>query len=630
MFLERIASPQNLKELSIKELNTLAKEIRELIIDVVNEKGGHLASSLGVVELCIALHYCLNTPSDSIIFDVGHQTYAHKIITGRKSDFRELREYKGLSGFPNPAESEYDLFISGHASTALSWAVGLAEAKRLKKDKTKTIAVIGDGALTGGMCFEALNMCGHKKSDVLLVLNHNEMSISPSVGALSNYLNKIISLPIYNRIREELERFLKHLPDFAKRVAGKAVKFEEALKGLIIPGIFFEELGFRYFGPLDGHNLENLIPLLKNLISLHGPRVLHIVTKKGKGYPGAEKDPEKFHSAFAFSSKESGVVKIEEEISFSTIFSQKLVSLSKKDKKIVAITAAMPEGTGLNLFRDVYPERFFDVGIAEANAVGIAAGFAKAGLKPVVAIYSTFLQRSFDQIIHDVALQNSGVVFCLDRGGFVGKDGPTHHGVFDIAYLRIIPNMVCMAPKDKEELEDMLEFALKLNRPVSLRYSKEGSFSLAKREKIILGKSQILAQGKDLCIIALGSMVREAKKTVALLKAKGISVSLVNARFIKPLDEDLLRSLASDFNLIVTLEEGILNGGFGSGILEFYEKENLLNKIKVVRMGIKDEFSPPAKRGKLLKLYSLDAEGLYHNIIRLVNKFSCGSVPKVV
>jgi 1-deoxy-D-xylulose-5-phosphate synthase len=612
MILERIHYPQDLKKLTIKELNILAQELRGLIIDVVSKKGGHLASSLGAVELCIALHYCLDTPYDSIIFDVGHQCYAHKIITGRKDDFHKLREYKGISGFPNPWESEYDLFISGHASTALSWAVGLAEAKRIKNDRTKTIAVIGDGSLTGGMCFEALNMCGHAKCDVLVILNHNQMCISPSVGALSNYLTKIISLPIYNRIKEELEIFLKHLPPFAKRLATKAKKFEEAIKGLIVPGIFFEELGFRYFGPLDGHNLEILIPTLSNLIKLKGPRVLHIITKKGKGYKLAEENPEKFHSAslhsfgkeFSWEAKES----------FSQVFSKKLVSLAKKDKKIVAITAAMPEGTGLHLFKKAYPTRFFDVGIAEANAIGIAAGLAKAGLRPVVAIYSTFLQRAFDQIIHDVALQNLPVVFAIDRAGLVGEDGPTHHGVFDIGYLRIIPNMICMAPKDREELEEMLEFALRLNLPASIRYPRDQGFSLVKKEKVVLGKAQVLEEGKDVCIIALGSMVREAKRATYLLRKEGISVFLVNARFIKPLDEELLEFLASQFKVIITLEEGVMAGGFGSGVLEFYEKRNLLDKVSLKRIGIKDEFSTFAKREELLRLYGLDGDSLCKRI----------------
>ena len=613
MFLGKVNSPQDLKTLSLKELEVLAEEIRQLIVKVVSQKGGHLASSLGAVELCIALHYCLDTPRDSLIFDVGHQCYAHKIITGRRDSFFRLREYKGISGFPNPQESCYDLFISGHASTAVSWAVGLAEAKKLREDKSETVAVIGDGSLTGGMCFEALNLCGHIKSNVLVILNHNQMSISPSVGALTNYLTKIISLPIYNKIKNELERLLKHLPKFAKTMAVKAKKFEEAIKGLIVPGIFFEELGFRYFGPIDGHNLEILIPTIRNLLHLKGPRILHVVTKKGKGYPHAEENPEKFHSPSV--SKFSKVKKGED---FSKVFSKKLISLAEKDKRIVAITAAMPEGTGLALFKEVYPDRFFDVGIAEANAVGFAAGLAKGGRKPVIAIYSTFLQRAFDQIIHDIALQKLPVIFAIDRAGLVGEDGPTHHGIFDISYLRMIPDIVCMAPKDREELEEMLEFSLSLDKPVSLRYPKGESYVLGKREKIVLGKAEILREGKDLCIVALGSMVREAYLAVSKLEREGIDVFLVNARFIKPLDEELLKFLASRFNLIVTVEEGVLKGGFGSAVMELYEKNGLLDKVKLIRIGVKDEFPTFGKRKQLLEIYSLTSQGIYSQIITLL------------
>jgi len=611
MILEKINSPQDLKKLNLKELSILAEEIRKFIIKVVKEKGGHLASSLGAVELCIALHYSLNTPYDDLIFDVGHQAYAHKIITGRRKNFYQLRKYRGLSGFPNPEESEYDLFISGHASTALSWALGVAEAKKIREKKSKTVAVIGDGSLTGGMCFEALNKCGELKSDVLVILNHNQMSISASVGALSKYLTKIISLPIYNKIKTELEKFLSHLPSLAKRLAQKAKKFEEAIKGLIVPGIFFEELGFRYFGPIDGHNLEILIPTLKNILKLEGPRLLHVITRKGKGLKEAEKNPEKFHS-FSVSKKK--------KITFTDVFSEKIVSLARENKRIVAITAAMPRGTGLDYFKKTFPERFFDVGIAEANAVGLAAGLAKKELIPVVAIYSTFLQRAFDQVIHDIALQNLKVIFIIDRAGFVGEDGPTHHGIFDISYLRMIPNLVCMAPKDKEELEDMLEFALEIKNPVSIRFPKEEAYSLRRKEKITFAKAEVLEEGKDLCIIALGSLVREALKAKSFLEKEAVSAQVINARFIKPLDRKILKEVADKFNLVVVLEEGVLEGGFGSAILEFYEKENLLDKIKVKRIGIKNEFPTFAKRDQLLKLYGLDGYSIYQDLAKLLKE----------
>ncbi|MCM8823449.1 MAG: 1-deoxy-D-xylulose-5-phosphate synthase [Candidatus Omnitrophica bacterium] len=620
--LERINFPKDIRQSSIEELKILAEEIRRVIIDTVSKKGGHLASSLGAVELCLAIHYCANTPKDTLIFDVGHQAYAHKIITGRKNLFAKLREYKGISGFPNPEESNYDVYISGHASTAISWGQGIAEAKRLKKDTSKTIVVIGDGSLTGGMCFEALNNCGHSKSDVLVIFNHNEMSISYSTGSLVHYLNKIISLPIYNRIKKELDNFLTHLPSFAYRLVKKAKKFEEAIKGLIVPGIFFEELGFRYFGPLDGHNLNLLIPTLNNILSLKGPRLLHVITKKGKGYSFSENNPEEFHSVLPFSVSTGKPIRLIKE-GFGEVMAKKLVSLGKENQRIVAITAAMAKGTGLNIFSQAFPERFWDVGIAEEHAVGLASGLARAGFRPFVAIYSTFLQRSFDQIVHDVALQKLPVVFCVDRAGFVGEDGPTHHGVFDISYLRIIPNMICMAPKDKLELEDMLEFSLTIDLPCSIRYPKGESYVLGKkRSNIGLGKSEILCEGKDICIIALGSMVKEAYEAVNLLQDKGLSVFFVNARFIKPLDEELLDFIGANFKFVVTVEEGILNGGFGSAILEFYERRDCLGRLNIKRLGITDEFSTFASREQLLEIYGLDSKSIAKRVLDIFKEES--------
>lgn len=620
MIIERVDSPADLKKLTLPELVSLCKEIRSLIIDVVSQRGGHLASSLGAVELCVALHYCLDTPRDSVIFDVGHQSYAHKIITGRRDSFHSLRQFKGISGFPNCQESEYDKYISGHASTAISWAQGIAEAKRLKKDNSKTVAVVGDGSLTGGLCFEALNSCGHNQSDVLVIVNHNEMSIARSVGALSNYLNKIISAPIYNRLKGELERFLEQF-SIAKKLVQRARKFEESIKGLLVPGIFFEELGFRYFGPIDGHNLEVLIPTLKNVASLSGPRVLHIITKKGKGYNHSENNPEDFHGISLFDVETGEPAAVAKE-SFSESFAAKLVRLAKSDKKIVAITAAMSDGTGLYLFKDKYPRRFFDVGIAESHAVSFASGLAKEGMKPVVAIYSTFLQRAFDQIIHDVALQNIGVVFILDRAGLVGEDGPTHHGVFDISYLRCIPNMVCMAPKDKDELQEMLEYALSLGKPVSIRFPRGEAYSLGKSSPIEYAKAETLAYGKDVCLLAVGSMVKIGFECVDLLLQHNIHASLVNMRFIKPLDEVLLRQVAADFPFIVTLEEGCLSGGFGSAVKEFYVQNQLLNARTLISIGLADEFIPAGKRDMLLRLYGLDAQTIVMRIQKVMGEHS--------
>lgn len=618
MILDKINSPKDLKKLTVKELNDLSREIRDLIIQVVSKKGGHLAASLGAVELIVTLHHLLDTPEDTIIFDVGHQVYAHKILTGRRDAFATLRGYKGLSGFPNSKESLHDAYISGHASTAVSWVQGISEAKRIKKDNSKTVAIIGDGSLTGGMCFEALNSCGHSQSDCLVILNHNEMSISPSVGALSNYLVKIISTPVYNRIKNELESFLNHFA-LTKKLTGKARKFEEALKGLIVPGIFFEELGFRYFGPIDGNNFDKLIPTLKNVLSLSGPRILHVITKKGKGYKWSEKNPEDFHSACAFNI-ETGLPLKENKDGFGEVFAKKLIALSEKDKRIVAVTAAMPKGTGLHLFKERFPQRLYDVGIAEQHAVGLASGLAKGGMKPVVAIYSTFLQRAYDQIIHDVALQNLGVVFAVDRAGAVGEDGPTHHGVFDIGYLRMVPNMVCMAPKDKEELEDMLVFALNSSSPCSIRYPKGEVYSLGFHEKISLGKAQILSEGKDVCVLAVGSMVRNALECVSLLKSEGIGVFLANIRFIKPLDETLLKYIGKNFKLVITIEEGNLSCGFGSAIGEFYQKEGIFEKMRLLCAGFPDEFITFAKREELFKIYGLDSRSLANRIKTVIRE----------
>jgi 1-deoxy-D-xylulose-5-phosphate synthase len=616
MILDKINSPQDLKALNEEALKALCEEIRSLIIKTVSSTGGHLASSLGAVELCVALHCCLDTPKDTVIFDVGHQTYAHKIITGRRDSFSTLRQQGGITGFPNSKESEYDPFTSGHASTAISWAQGMAEAKKQKEDKSKTVAIVGDGSLTGGMSFEALNSCGHAESEVLVVVNHNEMSISPSVGALSRYLTKIISAPIYNKIRDEIEGFLSNF-SFSKRLVPHARRMEEAIKGLVTPGVFFEELGFRYFGPIDGNNLDVLIPTLKNVIPLKGPRILHIITKKGKGCKHSESNPEDAHSAVPFDIETGQSIKKSKE-SFGEALAKKLIQIARKDKRIMAVTAAMPKGTGLNLFQEQFSKRTFDVGIAEEHAVGFAAGLARGGLKPVVAIYSTFLQRALDQIIHDVALQDLNVVFALDRAGAVGADGPTHHGVFDIGYMRLVPGMICMAPKDKDELEQMLALALEQKGPVSIRYPKGEAYSLGADEKIRIGKAQTLHEGEDICIVAIGSMTKEALNCYDILEKQDISIGVVNARFIKPLDEDLLRGLARQYKYVITLEEGNLDCGFGSAILEFFDKNNI--NVNVIRAGFPDTFIPHAKREDLFKMYGLDPQSLSERIANIVNK----------
>ena len=612
MFLEKINSPQDLKKLNLEQLSALAEEVRKRILEVVSKTGGHLASSLGTVELIIALHYCLNTPQDKIIFDVGHQAYAHKILTGRNNIFLQLRQYQGISGFPPKEESDYDPFTAGHSSTAASLALGLACARDALTPKGyfKVAAVIGDGSLSGGLCFEGLNNIGHLNKDILVILNTNELSIAPNVGALSTYLNKLISLPIYNRFRGSLENFVQLRVPKGSRLLKIANKFEEGLKGLFVPGIFFEELGFRYFGPLDGHNLSLLIPTLKNIINLKEPILLHVITKKGKGYPPAEKEPVRFHSTapFDLTTGKSPSKSPTAGKTYTEVFSAKLVELAGANKNLVAITAAMPEGTGLDKFRDEYPERFFDVGIAEEHAVCFASGLAITGLKPVVAIYSSFLQRAYDQIIEEVALQNAAVIFAIDRAGIVGEDGATHQGVFDLAFLRNIPNLVVMAPRDAQELEAMLEFAINLQKPVSLRYPKSTvPNACAPLCPLELGKAEIMKEGRDFALLALGSMVVPGLQALDLLAKEGLSGILINARFVKPLDSNLFKDIASRVKFIFTAEEGILEGGFGSAVMETIERS-------VVRMGLPGEFISQGKRDFLLDKYGLTAQGIAHTI----------------
>jgi 1-deoxy-D-xylulose-5-phosphate synthase len=618
MLLEKIDSPQDLKNLTLEQLPQLAVEIRQRMVEVVSHTGGHLASSLGAVELVIALHYCLDTPRDKIIFDVGHQAYAHKILTGRNKKFDTLRQSSGISGFPSKDESVYDAFTTGHSSTAVSLALGMVCARDFLKptEHFRVVAVIGDGSLSGGLCFEGLNNAGHLKKDILVVLNTNELSIAPNSGAISTYLNKLISLPIYNRFRSSFDNFLESRVPKGKRLKQIASKFEEGLKGLFIPGMLFEELGFRYFGPLDGHNLGILVPTLKNILGIKGPRLIHVVTKKGKGYTPAENDPIRFHGIGGFeiptgksTSKDAPGTK-----TYTQIFSEKLVDLAKTNEKIIAITAAMPEGTGLDKFRDLFPDRFFDVGIAEEHAVCFASGLAGAGLKPVVAIYSTFLQRAYDQIIEEAALQNCAVIFALDRAGIVGEDGVTHQGIFDIAFLRNIPNLVIMAPSDGSELERMLEFAVGLDKPVAIRYPKSVCPAAPlPGSPVELGKSEVLKEGKDFTIIALGSMVEVAYRAVEILNKEGLSATLINARFVKPLDSILLKNICAKARFIFTVEEGVLEGGFGSAVSEMLEKP-------IVRMGLPNQFIAHGKRDFLLEKYNLSKEGIASQIRMALKK----------
>ena len=615
-FLNKINNPGDLKKIPVRNLPKLADEIREKIIKTVSKTGGHLASSLGAVELAISLHYAFDMPKDKIIWDVGHQAYPHKLLTGRAKNFETLRQLGGISGFPSRAESEYDIFTCGHSSTSISTALGLACARDLKKENWKVIAVIGDASLANGMALEALNHAGHLMKDILVVLNDNELSISKTVGGLSKYLNRILTNPVYNRVRRRMQILVKRIPIFGFKAFKAARRLEESLKSLLVPGIFFEELGFRYFGPIDGHNINTLISTLKNLSSLKEPVILHVLTKKGKGSRFAEENPSDFHSAGPFERDTGESLKKKEAKAFTDVFSDKIAELAAKNQKIVAITAAMPDGTGLSRFSKEFPNRFFDVGIAEEHAVALSAGLAEQGLKPVVAIYSTFLQRAYDQLLHDVSLQNLAVIFCIDRAGLVGEDGPTHHGLFDIAYLRHIPNFIIMAPRDGLELEAMLEFAVNVNKPVAIRYprgSAQSHLSGSSFQKIELGKAEILREGKKLAIFAIGSMVSIAIKTADLLSSEGIEATVVNARFVKPLDKEMIENTATHIKKIVTLEEGVVAGGFGSAILEFLEEENIKD-ITIKTIGLPDHFIGHGKREELFKEYHLTADEICETI----------------
>jgi 1-deoxy-D-xylulose-5-phosphate synthase len=617
--IEMISSPSDLRKLKISELTNVASEIRQEMLDTVSKTGGHLASSLGAVELAIAIHYTFNTPEDKIVWDVGHQTYPHKILTGRLKAFSTLRQLGGLSGFPNKDESpEYDLFTCGHSSTSISTALGLVSARDLKKEKNKVVAVIGDASLAGGMSFEALNNAGHMKKDIIIILNDNELSISRSVGALSRYLNRIISAPAYNKIRKDVEKVLMRIPRFGFRAYRAARKLEEGLKNLLIPGMLFEEMGFRYFGPIDGHNISELIKVFKNTMDLNEPILIHAVTKKGKGYRFAEERPGDFHGTGPFH-KETGekIIKAEPK-SFTEAFGEKMLELAPKDERVLAITAAMQDGTGLDRFADLYPDRFFDVGISEEHAIGLASGLARGGFKPVVCVYSTFLQRGYDQIIHDICLQGLPVVLCLDRAGIVGEDGPTHHGVFDIAYLRHIPNLIFMAPRDPEELSKMLDFALKQEGPVAIRYPKGYASAISVKDNPIeLGKAEVTREGKDVAIISLGSMAPIAMEAAELLAKKKISALVADARFIKPLDSELIRRIANNIKNIVTIEEGVSEGGFGGAVLEFIERENLKG-VKVKRICLPDKFIEHGKRSELFLKYNLTPEAVCDVIVNEV------------
>ena len=619
-FLERINSPADLKALSRSELPILASEIRKVIIEVVSKNGGHLAPSLGVVELAIAIHYVFNAPSDKIIWDVGHQSYAHKLLTGRRERFHTLRQHDGICGFTRMSESPYDAFSTGHSSTSISAGLGIACAKRLKNDKSKVIAVIGDGSMTAGLAYEGLNQAGDINKNIIVILNDNDMSIAHNVGALSSFLSRTFSAKYLQDFKKELKDFLKSLPKVGDDIYQFAKRSKDSFKSFITPGMLFEAFNFEYFGPINGHNLNHLIDILNNIKCLNEPVLLHVSTKKGKGYSPAEKNPVYFHGVGCFNADTGESINKEYSVpTYTQVFGETILEMAKKDDRIVAVTAAMPEGTGLVKFSEAYPDRFFDVGIAEQHAVTFAAGLATEGFKPVVAIYSTFLQRAYDQILHDVCIEALPVVFAIDRGGIVGEDGATHNGLFDLSYLRSLPNMVVMAPKDENELARMLVTSFAHKGPIAVRYPR-GDVEGVKIEKrdipVPIGKGEVLQKGDDILILAIGRSVSEALAACVTLAEKGISATVVNCRFVKPLDADLIGALAREIPRIITVEENVRQGGFGSSVLECLCDQGITG-FRLQCIGIPDTFVEHGSQKILRSKYGIDASSIVNAAKRL-------------
>ncbi len=619
--LATINSPADIKNLSYAEMEQLAAEIRQYMLEVISKNGGHLAPNLGVVELTLALHRVFNTPKDKLIFDVGHQAYIHKILTGRREAFTTLRQYGGISGFPKISESPHDAFGAGHSSTSISAALGMAVARDLQGEDYDVVAVIGDGSMTGGMSYEALNNAGDMHKRMIVVLNDNEMSIAKNVGAMSEYLYQLRTGETYNKLKNDIEGWLKGIeygPDVLKVIR----RLKGSVKYLMVPTSVFEELGFTYLGPVDGHDLPGLEEVLRAAKSIDGPVLVHVLTKKGKGYAPAEESPNKFHGTGPFDiATGKKIANPAAPITYTEVFGRTLVELAKEDQKLVGITAAMPDGTGLNFFAEAYPKRFFDVGIAEQHAVTGAAGMAAAGLNPVVAVYSTFLQRAYDSVLHDVCMQNLHVTFCMDRAGLVGDDGYTHHGVFDYAYLRSMPNMTIMAPKDEDELRHMLKTAVELSTPVAVRYPRGSGLGVDRSgalHSLPIGRAEVLREGREVCFWAIGSMVASALAAAELLAKQGIAAGVVNMRFAKPLDKELLLEHAQRYGKLVTLEEGVLQGGVGSAVLETLNEAHLLDSCKVVNLGIGDQFVLHGDKELLFRDLGLDVESIVHRTVALV------------
>jgi len=611
--LETINSPDDLKKLSASRLPQVAAELRRMIIETCAANGGHLAPGLGVVELTIALHRVFSTPDDKIVWDVGHQAYAHKILTGRRERFGTLRTLNGISGFPKRGESPHDAFDVGHSSTSISAATGYAAARDLDGRKNKVLAVIGDGSMTGGLAYEGMNHAGHLDKDLIVILNDNEMSIAENVGALSNFLSRTSSSEFVHRFKKDVESFLKRV-DVGKGVLHVARKIEDSFKGFFTPGMLFEAFGFNYIGPIDGHDLPMLIETLENVKKLNDAVLIHVLTKKGKGYKPAEDNPSLFHGVGPFDIGTGKVIKGKGgAASYTAVFGSALCKLATEDERIAAITAAMPDGTGLSCFAKDFPARFFDVGIAEQHGVTFAAGLAAEGLRPVFAVYSTFLQRAYDQVFHDVCLQNLPVTFALDRGGVVGSDGPTHHGSFDLSYLRHLPNMTLMAPKDENELQHMLATAIALGQPAAIRYPRGNGYGVPLDQTLTplpVGKAELLREGSDGVLLALGSMVVPALEAAAMLEEQhAIRLTVVNARFVKPLDNALILELAAKCGILITLEENALQGGFGTAVLELLEEHDL-NGTRVLRLGYPDSYIPQGEQHELRAMLGLDPAGI--------------------
>ncbi|WP_352417390.1 1-deoxy-D-xylulose-5-phosphate synthase [Clostridium tertium] len=613
--LDKITSPGEVKELSNVELEVLAGEIREFLIDSVSKTGGHLASNLGVVELTISLFKSFNLEKDKIVWDVGHQSYVHKILTGRKDQFNNLRKYNGLSGFPKRCESKYDAFDTGHSSTSISAALGMARARDIKNEDNQVVAVIGDGALTGGMALEALNDVGFKKTKMIVILNDNQMSISPNVGGLSTHLNNLRMEPRYNKLKSNINETLSN-SNAGKKLASCISRFKDSIKQFVVPSMLFEDMGLKYIGPINGHDIETMTEVLEKAKQIDEPVIIHVVTSKGKGYELAEKNPNKFHGVSPFD-LESGEAYIPSERSYSKVFGDAMLDLAKEDERIVAITAAMPDGTGLKGFAKEFPNRFFDVGIAEAHATTLAAGLASANLKPVFAVYSTFLQRAFDQLIHDVCIQNMPVIFAIDRAGLVGEDGETHQGMFDLSYLSQVPNMTVLAPKHLNEIKVMLKWAFTQNGPVAIRYPRgtDCCNEMNPLTEISYGKWERIVTGEKIAIIAVGKMLQHALLAKEILKSNGINPTIINATFVKPLDNNMLEILVKEGYDIVTIEDNIINGGFGSYVLMKLYELGFRNKFKA--LGFKDKFVPQGNVDLLYKENKLDPEGIAEAIIEL-------------